>query len=198
MVIAEDILFSLDAQVQSYKMNEVIFNEGEQPKYYFQIITGMVKLNNYFEDGKEIIHSVPFDGHCFAESFLISDNRYPINAIALNDCEIIKLEKSKFIQLIKDDPDLLLKLYEYSAERMYYRYMMFNAISVTQPLEKIKKVLDSFKTYNKHTQPYSYQVPFTRQQLAALAGLSAETVIRAVKKMEKEKTVKIENGKIFY
>jgi CRP-like cAMP-binding protein len=198
MVIAEDVLFSSDAEVQNFKMNDIIFNEGDQPKYYYQIISGMVKLNNYFEDGKEIIHSVPFDGHCFAESFLISDKRYPINAVALNDCEIIKLEKSKFIQLIKTDPDLLLKLYEYSAERMYYRYIMFNAISITQPLAKIERVLDSFKTYNKLSEPYSYQVPFTRQQLAALAGLSVETVIRAVKKMEKEKTVKIENGKIFY
>ena len=198
MVIAEDVLFALDAEVQNFKMNDIIFNEGDQPKYYYQIITGMIKLNNYFEDGKEIIHSVPFDGHCFAETFLISDKRYPVNAVALNDCEIIKLEKSKFIQLIKTDPDLLLNLYEYSAERMYYRYIMFNAISITQPLTKIKKVLDSFKTYNNHTQPYSYQVPFTRQQLASLAGLSVETVIRTVKKMEKEKTVKIENGKIFY
>ncbi|SDR13144.1 cAMP-binding domain of CRP or a regulatory subunit of cAMP-dependent protein kinases [Chryseobacterium soldanellicola] len=198
MVIAEDILLSLDAEVQSYKINDIIFNEGDQPKYYYQIISGTVKLNNYFEDGKEIIHSVPFDGHCFAETFLISDKKYPINAIAMNDCEIIKLEKSKFIHLIKTDPDLLLKLYEYTAERMYYRYIMFNAISITQPLEKIRKVLDSFKTYNKYTLPYSYQVPFTRQQLAALAGLSVETVIRTVKKMEKEKTVKIENGKIFY
>jgi CRP-like cAMP-binding protein len=198
MVIAEDVLFSLGAELQSYKMNDIIFNEGDQPKYYYQIISGMVKLNNYFEDGKEIIHSVPFDGHCFAETFLISDKKYPINAIAINECEIIKLEKSKFLQLIKTDADLLLKLYEYGAERMYYRYIMFNTISITQPLAKIRKVLESLKTYNKLSEPYSYQVPFTRQQLAGLAGLSVETVIRAVKKMEKEEIVKIENGKIFY
>jgi CRP-like cAMP-binding protein len=39
-------------------------------------------------------------------------------------------------------------------------------------------------------------IPFTRQQLADMTGLRVETVIRTVKKMEKDGKLKIEGHKI--
>jgi CRP-like cAMP-binding protein len=198
MIINEEFLISSGAELISYVVNDVIFKEGDQPKYYFQIKTGTVKINNYHEDGREIIHSVPFDGHCLAESSLFIDKAYPVHAVAMTSCEIIRLEKNKFLELIHSSPDLLVKLYRYTSERMYFRYVMMNNISAPDHGTKVKRVMECMKAYNQFTVKYSYQFPFTRQQLASLTGLCVETVIRVVKKMEKEKAVKIENGKIFY
>lgn len=198
MIIDEELLLSSGADLMNYAVNDVVFKEGDMPKYYFQIKTGTVKINNYHEDGREIIHSVPFDGHCLVESALFIDKAYPVNAVAMTGCEIIRLEKSKFLSLIGSSPDLMAKLYSYTAERMYYRHVMMNNISAPDPGTKVKRVMESLKSYNQYTSKYSYQFPFTRQQLASLTGLCVETVIRVVKKMEKEKTVRIQNGKIFY
>lgn len=198
MIIDEDLLISSGAELIKYTVNDVIFKEGDLPKYYFQIKTGKVKITNYNEDGREIIHSVLFDGHCIAESSLFIDKAYPVHTVAMTGCEIIRLEKNKFLKLINSSPDLLLKLYEYTSERMYFRYVMMNNISAPDPGTKVRRVMESIKNYNQYTLKYSYQFPFTRQQLASLTGLCVETVIRVVKKMEKEKMLKIENGKIFY
>ncbi|MDV7695973.1 Crp/Fnr family transcriptional regulator [Chryseobacterium soli] len=198
MVINEELLFSSGGELMHYDTDEAIFNEGDSPRFYFQIITGTVKINNYHEDGREIIHSVPFDGHCFAETSIFSNKDYPINAVAMTDCEIVRLEKNKFLNMINSSPELLMKLYTFTAERMHYRYIMLNNMSAADPRTKIIGLIDCFKTYNNFREPYSYQFPFTRQQLAAFTGLSVETVIRTVKKMEKEKIVKIETGKILY
>ncbi|MBB6369995.1 CRP-like cAMP-binding protein [Chryseobacterium shigense] len=198
MVIDEELLLSSGAELMNYSINDIIFKENDQPKYYFQIRTGTVKINNYHEDGREIIHSLPFDGHCFAESSLFIDKPYPVNAVAMGNCEIIRLDKNKFLELTGSSPDLILKLYSYTAERMYYRHVMLSNISAPDPGTKVKRVMDCFKSYNQYTDKYSYQFPFTRQHLASLTGLCVETVIRVVKKMEKEKTVRIQNGKIFY
>lgn len=46
--------------------------------------------------------------------------------------------------------------------------------------------------------PFTYEVPITRQQLASLTGLCVETTIRAIKKMEREKILRITNRKILY
>ncbi len=198
MVIDEALLFSNGAEMLDYKMNEIIFEEGSQPNYYYQIVRGTVKLNNYHEDGKEFIQSVPFSGHCFGETFLFSDMNYPLNAVAMEDSEIIRIPKMKFIELVKNNPDSLFNLYCYTAERMYFRYRMLNSLSIRDPLGKVKQVMDCLKIFHKKSQQYSYQIPFTRQQLASLTGLRIETVIRVVKKMEKLRIVKIENGKIYY
>lgn len=198
MIIDEELLFDSGAELILYPANDFIFKEGEMPKYYFQIRKGTVKINNYHEDGREIIQSVPFDGHCIAESSLFIDKAYPVNAEAMTGCEIVRLEKARFLELISSSPDLLSKLYSYTAERMYYRHVMLNNISAPDPGTKVKRVMDCMKSYNQYTGKYSYQFPFTRQHLASLTGLCVETVIRVVKKMEKEKTVRIQNGKIFY
>ena len=44
--------------------------------YYYQIHSGVVKLNNVFEDGKEFIHDFPFEGHCFGERVSMSKISY--------------------------------------------------------------------------------------------------------------------------
>ncbi|KIC62693.1 Crp/Fnr family transcriptional regulator [Chryseobacterium taiwanense] len=198
MIFNEELLLSLGAEMQTYKANEVIFTEGGQPNYFYQIKHGSVKLNNYHEDGREFIHSVPFKGHCFGETFLFSEVPYPINAIALEDSDILKLPKLKCLEFLKKCPKSLWDLYTYTAERMYYRYIMLNNLSVSNPLLRVRQLMDCLKNYHQYSEPFSYQIPFTRQQLASLTGLRIETVIRVVKKMEKEKMVKIELGKIFY
>ncbi len=54
MVIDENILFSAGAEIKEYKPTENIFCEGDSPHYYYQIITGEVKLNNYNEEEKNL------------------------------------------------------------------------------------------------------------------------------------------------
>jgi len=38
----------------SFDVDDLVFEENGQPKYYSQIQTEMVKLNHYNEDGKEL------------------------------------------------------------------------------------------------------------------------------------------------
>lgn len=52
-MIIEDLLLSYGADYKNYKTNETIFSESEIPSYYFQIIKGTVKINNYNDNGKE-------------------------------------------------------------------------------------------------------------------------------------------------
>lgn len=75
--------------------------------------------------------------------------------------------------------------------------MLFNN-SATEPVSKIKSLMDYYKEISLCKTPYSYQIPLTRQQIANLTGLRVETVIRTVKKMEKEKILKLEKRQILY
>jgi CRP-like cAMP-binding protein len=75
---------------------------------------------------------------------------------------------------------------------------MFYNLSFQNPVSKLKLMMDYMKSYYEDKAPYSFQIPLTRQQLASLTGLCVETVIRTIKQMEKEKTVKIERRKIYY
>ncbi|WP_326984744.1 Crp/Fnr family transcriptional regulator [Chryseobacterium sp. MYb264] len=198
MIICEELLLSHGAELQNYNSGEFIFEEGATPRYYFQIRSGTVVINSILDDGKEFIHGIPFEGHCFAETYLFHNVNYAINAIAITACEIIRMEKKKFFKFLLKHPEQIFHLYSYTADRMHYRYLTAAALSFRDPLTKIDLVMNYFKDYFGGKEKHSFLIPYTRQQLASLTGLRIETVIRTVKKMEKLDMVKIDNTKIYY
>ncbi|KMQ69056.1 hypothetical protein ACM39_06530 [Chryseobacterium sp. FH2] len=197
-MISEDLLLAYGANYEKYEANQIIFHEGSIPKFYFQIASGIVELNNYHEDGKEFTQNILSDGQSFGESLLFNNRPYPMNAVAKTNCNILKLPKNDFLSLLSQNPEVSLNMFRCLSDRLYYKYIMLFNNSSQDPLFKIKTIMNYLKNYNSYNEPYSFQVPLTRQQIANLTGLRVETVIRSVKKLENEKVLKIENGKIFY
>ena len=198
MLVDENLLFRHGGELLNFKKNDFIFRESETPKFYYQIHSGDVKIANYHEEGREFIHSLPSSGHCLGETFIFSELPYPANAVAMTDTVIIRLSISKFLDIVHSDKKILFKLYQYTAQRMHYRYVMLNNLSSNNPFTKVLCVMDCLKQYHNITEPFSYQIPYTRLEVASLTGLRVETVIRVFKRMERANVVKIINSKIFY
>ncbi|GAB0157745.1 hypothetical protein CHRYSEOSP005_30270 [Chryseobacterium sp. Alg-005] len=198
MVIKEDILCSAGANIKHYEPSEFIFTEGEIPNYYYQIITGEVKLNNYSEDGKEFIQNILSEGQSCGESLLFIHKPYPMNAEVLTECSVLRLSKSNFFKLLEHSPKLCLEVSSFISQRLYYKFIMMQNISSQSPAIRLKGLLDYLKSFQEDIRPYSFMVPLTRQQLANLTGLCVETAIRTIKGMERDKIVKIQDRKILY
>lgn len=198
MVINENILHSAGAEVINYVPAENIFREGDLPRYYYQIITGKVKLNNYNEEGKEFIQNILAEGQSCGESILFIDKPYPMNAEAITNCSVLRLHKSAFFTLLNTSPKLCMKVSSFLSQRLYYKFVMMLNISSQNPSTRLKGLMDYLKSFQDDESPYSFMIPLTRQQMASLTGLCVETTIRTIKHMEKNKILKIENRKILY
>ncbi|MDQ1162161.1 CRP-like cAMP-binding protein [Chryseobacterium sp. SORGH_AS 447] len=198
MIIKEELLHSVGATIKQYKPAEIIFSEGDPPNYYYQIITGEVKLNNYNDEGKEIIQTLLEDGQCIGESLLFMDKLYPINAIALTNCRVLKLPKSNFFELLKMYPDISFDMNRLLSQRLYFKLIMAQNLCTQSPMAKLKVLMDYLKSSQKEQAPYSFMIPLTRQQMASLTGLCVETAIRTIKTMERNKILQIKDRKILY
>lgn len=166
------------------------------PRFYFQIVSGVVELNNYHEDGKEFTQNILSDGQSLGESFLFNDKVYPMNAVAKADCKILKLPKADFHNLLLHHPEILPTMLKCLADSLYNKYIMLYNISSADPSFKIKTLINTLKN-NEQSEKFSFQVPLTRKQLAHLTGLRIETVIRTVKKMQTNRLLEIKDGKIY-
>jgi CRP-like cAMP-binding protein len=202
MIISENVLLANGADYVSYEANQTIFNVGAVPKFYFQIADGSVELNNYHEDGKKFTQNILSAGQSIGEFLLFNDKPSPIQAVARTKCLIMRLSKEIFFNLIHQYPDVSAEMFRHLADKLYYKYIMLFNNSSSDPFVKIRVLMDYFKDHFKdhsiYNGKFSFEIPFTRQQLANLTGLRVETVIRAVKKMENESLVKIKNRKIYY
>lgn len=198
MVISEELLFQYGAFIKHYAKNETIFNEGNFSKNYYQIHEGTVKISNKFDDGREFVHGFPFKGHCFGESYLNIDLPYGVNANALTNCTVIILPKNAYLELILNNTHALMEVNKYTAERQHFRYLISSFLAIKNPLLKIEKLLTHLKNYFGYSEPYSFQVPYTRYQLSCLTGLRVETTIRVIKKMEALNLIKICDNKVYF
>ena len=198
MVIEESIIKSFGGKLKEYNASESIFSEKSNANYYYQIVEGEVKLNNYNEDGKETIQTLLKKGQSIGESLLFLDKAYPVNAIAITACKVLRLPKSKFFEILTKFPENQFKIINSLSDSMYFKYAMGQIFSTKNPATKLRVLMDYLKSSEKDLSAFSFQVPLTRQQMASLTGLRVETTIRALKMMEKENIVKIQNRKIFY
>lgn len=198
MIINENLLLENGAEYVSYEINQEIFQEGYAPRFYYQIVEGTVELTNYNESGKEFTQNILTTGQCFGESVLFTEKPYPMSAVAKSHCIILKLAKSAFFKLLLKNPDVSLNIFRCLAERLYYKSVMLFTISSNDPSHQLQTVMDYFKEYNSTYSRQPSPIPLSRKQLAGLTGLRVETVIRTIKKMERQHILKIEGGKIYY
>ncbi|UOE39354.1 Crp/Fnr family transcriptional regulator [Chryseobacterium oryzae] len=198
MKIDEKLLKAYSAEEKIYQEKETIFSEGDVPAYYYQILEGVVKLNNYNEEGKEFIHNILAEGQSFGEPLLFIDKKYPLNAIALKKTKVVRLQRKNFINLIKENPKISLEINECLSYRLYYKVLMMQNMASQSPLARISGLFDYLKSYADCKDRHSFHIQLTRQQIADLTGMRVETIIRTLKKMESEGLIKIEERKIYF
>ncbi|MFP3594462.1 Crp/Fnr family transcriptional regulator [Chryseobacterium sp. SIMBA_038] len=199
MVIREDLLITYGAEIIHLSPAEFLFEEKAGPAFYFQIKRGKIKLTNLKPGDGEFIQSIHEEGESVGEVFLFcKHHRYPVNAVAMEDCTILRLEHDKLLKLLESDFDIQLQFLRSCAERTYYSYVFLNSLTLEDATHQLITVLDHLKDDYDINEPFSYRVPYTRKELSSLTGLRIETVIRILKKLQKEQVVKIIRGRVYY
>jgi len=197
-MIAAELLEKHGALKKSFSKNEIIFEEGNLPMYYYQIISGEVKMSNYNDDGREFIQGIFYKQQSFGEPPLFLNQKYPANAIAVEESDVFFLPKIDFMKLLAENPAVSLKIIENLAQRLYYKSIMAAEISTHEPEHRVLKLIDHGIAYfNFKKNEDGYLINFTRQQIGDLTGLRVETVIRAIKTLEKKGELKIINRKVY-
>lgn len=197
-MITTELLEKYGAVKKFFNKNEVIFEEGNLPTYYYQIISGEIKMSNYNDDGKEFIQGIFYKEQSFGEPPLFLNQNYPANAIVVEDSEILVLSKNNFMKLVEENPPVSIKIIENLAQRLYYKSVMAAEMSSQEPEHRVLKLIDHGIAYfNFKKDANGYLINFTRQQIGDLTGLRVETVIRTIKALEKKGLLKIINRKVY-
>ncbi|TDU39851.1 CRP-like cAMP-binding protein [Gelidibacter sediminis] len=193
-MIPENIILNFGATLKQYSKERPIFNEGEQADFYYQLKTGHVKMFNLTEEGKEFVQGFFESGNSFGEPPLFGDFKYPATALTLVDSDIYLLPKAAFFDLLKLHPDIHLNFTKMICKRMIYKAKIAREVSIYPPEHRILTLLHHLKSNAKVT--HHFEVPLTRQQISELTGLRVETVIRAIKKLEKTNALAIIDRKV--
>lgn len=192
-----DTLLAWGAAFKKLKANEIIFNEGAPAQFYYQLVSGSVRWVNINEEGKEFLQVMIEPGECFGELPLFDDGPFAATAIANEDAVIIRLHRTTFLQLIKENPEIHFAFSKLLSERLRFKFFILKEMANHNPEHSISTLLGYFKQTKKNICLKCNRIKLTRQQIADMTGLRVETVIRTIKNLQTKGELTIEKGKVY-
>jgi len=172
-----------------FSKEQPIFFEGDPVNEIFVVKEGRIKVVKYGSNGRVITLHILNPGDVFCEAAVLHQKTFPCNAIADAPTVVMTLKKQNFLQLIKKLPQFAQELINKLSTEVC-RTHLIEAMGQEPVNKRIVNVLLSLsKTFGK-------TLPFTRQDIAFMAGTTVETTIRVLSSLRKNGLVDSKRGKI--
>ncbi|EDP70425.1 transcriptional regulator [Flavobacteriales bacterium ALC-1] len=186
--------FDDNGTIFNYEKNTVVYKEGQNSNYIYLILKGVVKCYKFDEKGKELTTALHKEDDLFGYTSFTQNIAYRETATALEDVEMVGVSKAELknvldnnhrvalevIQLLTNDitgvKDQLLQMAYSSVQRK-------TASTILRFAEKIN---------SKPEDP----IKISRSDLASVAGIATETLIRTMSDFKKQGLIEMEGRNI--
>ena len=197
MMIDIDTLLAWGAAYKKLDAGDIIFMEGSEASFYYQLVRGKVKWVNIDDNGREFLQSLIEAGESFGELPLFDDQPYAATAIACEESVVIRLHKSTFLKMLQENQDIHFSFTRLITQRLRFKFYIIKEIAYHDPENSISRLLQYLKSTQKNICPECNQVKLTRQQIADMTGLRVETVIRTIRNLHEKGVLTINRGKVY-
>lgn len=196
--LADFELLTAHKTEQVYKKGDIIFREGAYPAGIFYVVEGKVKKYKLDKDGREQIIYVANTGELLGYHAILSDDRYPDSAAALEESKIAFIPKEDFLATLQQSEVLsrrLLKTLSHEFAVLANSLTMFAQKSVRERLALQLIVLR--EKYKVNFQPgMPVEINMSRDDLASLVGTARENVVRVLTEFKEQNIVETKGRKI--
>ena len=178
------------ATERSFQPNESIFWEEDAPDYFYVIIKGRVKVLKHTSSGREFIIAFFGPGEMFGEVAIFGDQSYPASAQAVAATKVVGVNKEDFRSFLLNHPQVALRIINVLGGRLrdaQNRLRDFAGERVEQRLASILLMLSA---------KLGLTLPFTRQEIADMAGTTTETAIRVMGHFKERGIIRSIRGKV--
>ena len=181
-------LLTANKTQQFYKKGETIFREGGYPTGIFYVTEGKVKKYKLDKDGREQIIYVANTGELLGYHAILSEDRYPDSAAALEESKIAFIPREDFLETLLQSEVLsrrLLKTLSHEFAVLANSLTMFAQKSVRERLAlQLIVIREKYKVNFKAGMPV--EINMSRDDLASLVGTARENVVRVLSEFKED------------
>ena len=167
----------------SQPKNTVIFHEGEPCHGFYIVESGAVKVYKESPDAREHVLHVATAGDCFGEAALFLGKGYPASAAAVQDSSLILLRKTEFLQLLRENPDISLRLMASMATWAHRLVSSIEALTLKDASARFANFILS-KLPPDAPDGVTLNLGMPKQVLASHLGMTGETLSRLLARFE--------------
>lgn len=179
---------------ETYKSGDTIFVEGSVSNTAYLILEGVVKTHKLDPMGKEFITAIYKADDFFGFTSFAKSTLHEESATAIEDTTLTAISTDALTTLMNENQDLALELMQYLSEnlseaREQLLEMAYGSVrkKTARTILKFAERLDADEKGNIH---------ILRSDLASVAGMATETLIRALSSFKKEGLIAIQGRNI--
>ncbi|GMU98720.1 MAG: Crp/Fnr family transcriptional regulator [Ignavibacteriota bacterium] len=187
------------SKLKRFSKHENLFNEGDIYWGFYILLKGVIKVYKVSLSGKEsVVHIVkPFN--VFADIPLFEGGNYPVSAQAIEESLVLFVPKEKFLELIKIEPEISMKMLAGFAKRLKSLVNQLDDIASKEvPNRLAKYLLKEIKNTGTDRLPEPFlKLTLPKSTIAGYLGTITETLSRAFKKLQNEEIIRVNGKNIF-
>ena len=179
---------------QTYKSGETIYKEGKQSNHFFFVDRGVVKSHQMDEHGKELITSLYKEGDFFGSLSFQNSTPYEEYATAMEETRLYAVSKEELKEILTKNNKITFDLIDVMGK---------NISGIKEQLLEMaygsvrKKTARTILLFSQKIRRYPTQsIRISRSDLASVAGMASETLIRTRSDFKKEGLIEIEGRNI--
>ncbi len=191
------ILFSHQTE-QVYRKGEIIFREGAYPAGIFYVISGKVKKYKLDREGKEHIIYVANTGELLGYHAILSDDRYPDSAAAIEESRIAFIPREDFLKALDQSDELSRRLLKTLSHEFAVLANSLSLIAQKSVRERLAiQLIVLREKYKVNFMPgMPVEINMSRDDLASLVGTARENVVRILSEFKESGILETKGRKI--
>jgi CRP/FNR family cyclic AMP-dependent transcriptional regulator len=171
--------------IADYRKKQKIFSQGDPADAIFYIQQGRIKLSVISQQGKEAVVGILGLHDFFGESCLSGQPLRMATAAAMTDCQIVRLEKTRTIRVLHDEPTF---------SELFLSYLLSRNIRLEEDLvdqlfnsseKRLARVLLLLANFGKEGKPEPVVAKISQETLAEIVGTTRSRVSLFMNKFRK-------------
>jgi CRP/FNR family transcriptional regulator, cyclic AMP receptor protein len=162
--------------ISKYRINQIVFSQGDPADSVFYIHDGKVKVVVLSEQGKEAVVAILGPDQFCGEGCLAGQPRRMATAIVVSECDIMRLDKLAIIRVIHDEP---------AFAEMFVSHLLARTIRVEADLvdqlfnsseKRLARALLLLANFGKEGTPQPILMNVNQEMLAEMIGTTRSRV----------------------
>lgn len=179
---------------QTFKGGETIYEEGKQSNHFFFVDKGVVKAHRMDEYGKELITSLYKEGDFFGHTSFSKTHAYTEYATAMEETRLYVITKEEFKNILMNNSNITLELIDIMGDNLAGIKEQLLEMAYGSVRKKAARTILLFSQKIRRHPTQSIRI--SRSDLASVAGMASETLIRTLSDFKKEGLLEIEGRNI--
>jgi CRP/FNR family cyclic AMP-dependent transcriptional regulator len=178
-----------------FKKGAVIFRKGDLGSQLYAVGVGAVRISAPSEQGKDAILNLIVPGELFGEIAFLDGGQRTADAVAIENCEVIVIERRDFLPLLHDHPEIAIGLIKTLCGRIRRTSEQVEDIVFLGLPNRLAKVLLHLDRHSFKASP-DHKIRITQNEISQMIGVSRESTNKQLQDWQRRKWLKLERGGI--